>query len=204
MQSLEAKPVFLNVADLKLRITLEEFERLCQLNRDLRLELTKDGELIVMPPTGGETGKRNINIATDVVIWNRQTGLGEAFDSSTGYDFTAVGGRNPSPDVSWILFQRGSANDKSRLEGIDISGFIPVVPDFVIELRSKSDLLKDVRAKMEEYRRVGVRLGWLINPQQRQVEIYRLGREVEVLQSPTSLSGEDVLPRFTLDLNSIF
>jgi Uma2 family endonuclease len=204
MQSLEAKPVFLNVADLKLRITLEEFERLCQLNRDLRLELTKDGELIVMPPTGGETGKRNINIATDVVIWNRQTGLGEAFDSSTGYDFTAFGGRNPSPDVSWILFQRGSANDKSRLEGIDISGFIPVVPDFVIELRSKSDLLKDVRAKMEEYRRVGVRLGWLINPQQRQVEIYRLGREVEVLQSPASLSGEDVLPRFTLDLSSIF
>ena len=82
MQSPEAKPVFLNVADLKLRITAEEFERLCQLNRDLRLELTKDGELIVMPPTGGETGKRNINIATDVVIWNRQTGLGEAFDSS--------------------------------------------------------------------------------------------------------------------------
>ena len=149
-----------------------------------------------MPPTGGETGKRNINIATDVVIWNRQTGLGEAFDSSTGYDFTAFGGRNPSPDVSWI--------DKSRLEGIDISGFIPVVPDFVIELRSKSDLLKDVRAKMEEYRRVGVRLGWLINPQQQQVEIYRLGREVEVLQSPGSLSGEDVLPRFTLDLSSIF
>lgn len=150
MQSLEAKsetrsPVLLNVADLKLRVTPEEFERLCQLNRDLRLELTKDGESIVMSPTGGETGKRNINIAADVVIWNRQTGLGEAFDSSTGYNFTAFGGRNPSPDVSWI--------DKSRLEGIDISGFIPVVPDFAIELRSKSDLLKDVRAKMEEYRR---------------------------------------------------
>lgn len=201
MQSLEAKsetrsPVLLNVADLKLRVTPEEFERLCELNRDLRLELTKDGELIVMPPTGGETGKRNINIAADVVIWNRQTGLGEAFDSSTGYNFTAFGGRNPSPDVSWI--------DKSRLEGIDISGFIPVVPDFVIELRSKSDLLKDVRAKMEEYRRVGVRLGWLIDPQKQQVEIYRLGRDVEVLQSPTVLSGEDVLPGFTLDLRSIF
>jgi Uma2 family endonuclease len=201
MQSLEAKsetrsPVLLNVADMKLRVTPEEFERLCQLNRDLRLELTKDGELIVMPPTGGETGKRNINIAADVVIWNRQTGLGEAFDSSTGYNFTAFGGKNPSPDVSWI--------DKSRLEGIDISGFIPVVPDFVIELRSKSDLLKDVRAKMEEYRRVGVRLGWLIDPQKQQVEIYRPGRDVEVLQSPTVLSGEDVLPGFTLDLRAIF
>jgi Uma2 family endonuclease len=201
MQSLEAKsetrsPVLLNVADLKLRVTPEEFERLCELNRDLRLELTKDGELIVMPPTGGETGKRNINIAADVVIWNRQTGFGEAFDSSTGYNFTAFGGKNPSPDVSWI--------DKSRLEGIDISGFIPVVPDFVIELRSKSDPIKDVRAKMEEYRRVGVRLGWLIDPQKQQVEIYRLGRDVEVLQSPTVLSGEDVLPGFTLDLRSIF
>ena len=201
MQSLEAKsetrsPVLLNVADLKLRVTPEEFERLCELNRDLRLELTKDGELIVMPPTGGETGKRNINIAADVVIWNRQTGLGEAFDSSTGYNFTAFGGRNPSPDVSWI--------DKSRLEGIDISGFIPVVPDFVIELRSLSDLLKDVRAKMEEYRRVGVRLGWLIDPQKQQVEIYRPGREVEILQSPLSLSGDDVLPGFVLNVSSIF
>jgi Uma2 family endonuclease len=196
MQSLEVKPVLLNVADLKLRVTPEEFARLCQLNRDLRLELTKDGELIVMPPTGGETGKRNSKLNARFVVWNEQTGLGEVFDSSTGYDFTAFGGKNPSPDVSWI--------DKSRLEGIDISGFIPVVPDFVIELRSKSDLLKDVRAKMEEYQRVGVRLGWLINPQQQQVEIYRLGRDVDVLQSPVSLSGEDVLPGFTLDLSSIF
>jgi Uma2 family endonuclease len=196
MQSLEVKPVLLNVADLKLRVTPEEFARLCQLNRDLRLELTKDGELIVMPPTGGETGKRNSKLNARFVVWNEQTGLGEVFDSSTGYDFSAFGGRNPSPDVSWI--------DKSRLEGIDISGFIPVVPDFVIELRSKSDPLKDVRSKMDEYQRVGVRLGWLINPQQQQVEIYRLGRDVEILQSPLSLSGEDVLPGFTLDLSSIF
>jgi Uma2 family endonuclease len=90
------------------------------------------------------------------------------------------------------------------LEGVDISGFIPVVPDFVIDLRSKSDLLKDVRAKMEEYRRVGVRLGWLIDPQKQQVEIYRPGQEVEILQSPISLSGEDVLPGFVLDVSSIF
>jgi Uma2 family endonuclease len=196
MQSLEVKPVLLNVADLKLRVTPEEFARLCQLNRDLRLELTKDGELIVMPPTGGETGKRNSKLNARFVVWNEQTGLGEVFDSSTGYDFSAFGGRNPSPDVSWI--------EKSRLEGVDISGFIPVVPDFVIELRSKSDPLKDVQAKMEEYQRVGVRLGWLINPQQQQVEIYRMGRDVDVLQSPVSLSGEDVLPGFTLDLSSIF
>ncbi|WP_373545685.1 Uma2 family endonuclease, partial [Chamaesiphon sp.] len=128
-------------------------------------------------------------------FWNRQ-GLGRLFDSSTGYNFAAFDGKNPSPDASWI--------ERSRLEGVDTSGLIPVVPDFVIELRSKTDSLKDVRAKMEEYRRVGVRLGWLINPQQRQVEIYRLGQDVEVLQSPTSLGGEDVLPDFTLDLSSIF
>jgi Uma2 family endonuclease len=196
MQTIETNPVLLNIADLKLRITPDEFARLCQLNRDLRLELNKDGELIVMPPTGGETGKRNSKLNARFVIWNEQTGLGEVFDSSTGYDFTAFGGKNPSPDVSWI--------DKSRLEGVDISGFIPVVPDFVIELRSKSDLLKDVRAKMEEYRRVGVRLGWLINPQQQQVEIYRLGQDVEILQSPTMLSGEDVLSGFVLDLSLIW
>jgi Uma2 family endonuclease len=189
-------PVSLNISDVRLQVTPEQFNRLCQLNPDLRLEVNRDGELIVMPPTGGSTGKRNSNLNADLVIWNRQTGLGEVFDSSTGYNFTAVGGKNPSPDVSWI--------ERARLEGVNIDGFIPVVPDFVIELRSKTDALKDVRAKMEEYRRVGVRLGWMINPQDRIVEIYRLGRDVEVLEAPTTLRGEDVLPNFVLDLQSIF
>ena len=188
-------PVLLNVAAVKLHVTSAEFDRLCHTNPDLRLELTKDGELIVMSPTGGETGKRNSKLNIRVGTWNEQTGLGEVFDSSTGYDFTAIGGGKISPDVSWI--------EKPRLEGVDISGFIPVVPDFVVELRSKSDALKDVRAKMEEYQRLGVRLGWLINPQQQQVEIYRLGRDVETLADPSSLSGEDVLSGFVLDLRSI-
>ena len=177
MQTLETKPVLLNIADLKLRVTPEEFARLCQLNRDLRLELTKDGELIVMPPTGGETGKRNSKLNARFVVWNEQTELGEVFVTPEEF---------------------------ARLEGVDISGFIPVVPDFVIELRSKSDPLKDVRVKMEEYRRVGVRLGWLINPQQQQVEIYHPGQDVEILEAPVTLSGEDVLPGFVLDLRSIF
>jgi Uma2 family endonuclease len=130
-----------------------------------------------------------------VDIWNEQAGLGEVFDSSGG--FTLPNGAVRSPDVTWI--------EKSKLEGIspDIA-FPEVVPDFVIELRSKSDSLKTLRAKMEEYRSNGVRLGWLINPQQQQVEIYRLGQDVEILQSPTILSGEDVLPGFTLDLSVIF
>jgi Uma2 family endonuclease len=189
-------PVLLNVADVRLRVTPEEFERLCELNRDLRLELNKDGELIVMPPTGGITGERNFKLIVQFGNWVEKNGTGKGFDSSTGYNFAAFGGKNPSPDVSWIK--------RSRLEGVDISGLIPVVPDFVIELRSKTDSLKDVQAKMDEYRRVGVRLGWLINPQDKQVEIYRPEKEVEILEAPDSLSGEDVLPGFVLDLTSIF
>jgi Uma2 family endonuclease len=189
-------PVSLNIADVRLRVTPAQFDRLCQNNPDLRLEIDKDGELIVMPPTGGDTGKRNFKLIVQFGNWVEQNGEGEGFDSSTGYDFSAVGGKNPSPDVSWI--------DRSRLEGVDTSGLIPIVPDFVIELRSKSDSLKKVQEKMEEYRRVGVRLGWLIDPQQQRVEIYRLGRDVEVLEAPTTLSGEDVLPGFVLDLRSIF
>jgi Uma2 family endonuclease len=189
-------PISLNISDVRLQVTPEQFDRLCKLNPDLRLEINRDGELIVMPPTGGDTGKRNFKLIVQFGNWVEQNGLGEGFDSSTGYNFTAFGGKNPSPDVSWI--------ERSRLEGVDTSGLLPVVPDFVIELRSKTDLLKDVRVKMEEYRRVGVRLGWLINPQQQQVEIYRSGRDVEVLESPTSLSGEDVLPGFVLDMRLIF
>lgn len=189
-------PVSLNISDVRLQVTPEQFERLCQLNPDLRLEVNRDGELIVMPPTGGDTGKRNFKLIVQFGNWVEQNGMGEGYDSSTGYNFTAFGGKNPSPDVSWI--------ERSRLEGVDTSGLIPVVPDFVIELRSKTDPLKEVRAKMEEYRRVGVRLAWLIDPQKRQVEIYRPARDVEILEAPTSLSGEDVLPGFVLDLGSIF
>jgi Uma2 family endonuclease len=189
-------PISLNVSDVRLQVTPEQFDRLCELNPDLRLEVNRDGELIVMPPTGGDTGKRNFKLIVQFGNWVEQNGMGEGYDSSTGYNFTAFGGKNPSPDVSWV--------ERSRLEGVDTSGFLPVVPDFVIELRSKTDSIKEVRAKMEEYRRVGVRLGWLIDPQKRQVEIYRLGRDIEILEAPTSLSGEDVLPGFVLDLRSIF
>ena len=189
-------PISLNISDVRLQVTPEQFDRLCKLNPDLRLEINRDGELIVMPPTGGDTGERNSNLNADIVIWNRQTALGRVFDSSTGYNFTAIGGKNPSPDVSWV--------ERSRLEGVNTSGLLPVVPDFVIELRSKTDSIKDVRAKMEEYRRVGVRLGWLLDPQQQLVEIYRPGQDVEILEDPQTLSGEDVLPDFVLDLRFLF
>jgi Uma2 family endonuclease len=195
MQSLETKPLLLDVHRITLHITHEEFEKLCQDNPDLRLELTEDGQLITMAPAGWQSSKQNSKLNSRVDVWNEQVGLGEVFDSSGG--FTLPNGAVRSPDVTWI--------EKSKLEGIspDIA-FPEVVPDFVIELRSKSDSLKTLREKMAEYRSNGVRLGWLINPQQQQVEIYRLGQEVEVLQSPTMLSGEDVLPGFTLDLGLIF
>ncbi len=195
MQSLETKPLLLDISHVTLRITHAEFELLCQDNPELRLELTANGELITMAPAGWESSKRNSKLNIRVGVWNEQTQLGEVFDSSGG--FTLPNGAVRSPDVTWI--------EKSKLEGISAKiAFPEVVPDFVIELRSKSDSLKVLQAKMQEYRDNGVHLGWLINPQQQEVEIYRLGREVEVLQSPIALSGEDILPGFTLDLTPIW
>jgi len=189
-------PLLLNVRNAVLRVTPEHFDQLCIDNPDLRLELTKDGELIVMAPTGGESGRRNLNLAVEVGIWNRQTNLGEAFDSSTGYDFTAFGGGKLSPDVSWI--------EKSRLDGINLVGLIPVVPDFVIELRSATDPLKPLQEKMQEYRRLGVRLGVLINPQDQQVEAYRPEQAVEVLAAPGEVDCSEVMPGFVLSMSRIW
>ena len=195
MQSLEAKAALLDTHNITLRINRNEFEQLCQDNPDLRLELTATGELIVMAPAGYESSEKNLDLATDVNIWNRQIKLGRAFDSSGG--FTLPNGAVRSPDVTWI--------EKSKLANVPAGVKFPqVIPDFVIELRSDTDRMLKLREKMEEYRANGVRLGWLIDPQQQQVEIYRLGRDVEVLQSPITLSGEDVLPGFSLDVSSIF
>ncbi|WP_295621535.1 Uma2 family endonuclease [Chamaesiphon sp. GL140_3_metabinner_50] len=203
MQLLETKPLLLDIHNITLRITHQEFEQLCQDNPDLRLELAANGELIVMAPAGYESSEKNSDLTTDVNLWNRQTKLGRVFDSSGG--FTLPNGAIRSPDVTWI--------EKSKLRDVPAGVKFPqVIPDFAIELRSDTDSpeerlcqrMSKLREKMEEYRASGVRLGWPIDPQKQQVEIYRLGQDVEVLQSPTSLSGEDVLPGFTLDLGSIF
>jgi Uma2 family endonuclease len=194
-QSLAEETVAVNIHSADLHVTPAQFDRLCADNRDLRLELTKDGKLIVMAPTFGESGKRNLSLAIQVGNWNERTELGEAFDSSTGYDFTAIGGGKMSPDVSWI--------EKSRLDGVSLRQFIPVIPDFLIELRSTTDRLSDLQSKMQEYQRLGVKLGLLINPQDKQVEVYRLGRETEVIQSPDEIDCQDVIPGFNLDLTKI-
>jgi Uma2 family endonuclease len=192
----QTQQLLLDVTNTTLTVTPEQFDILCIDNPDLRLELTRNRELIVMPPTGGESGEKNGDLFGQVWYWNRQTNLGRTFDSSTGYDFIAIGGGKVSPDVSWI--------ERSRLEGIDTKGFIPIVPDFVIELRSATDRLNAVKTKMVEYQDLGVQLGLLVNPQDRQVEIYRLGREPEVLDSPTSINCNDVMPGFTLNMSEIW
>ncbi|NJM67273.1 MAG: Uma2 family endonuclease [Acaryochloris sp. RU_4_1] len=188
--------LLLNVSHVKLTVTPKYFDQLCIDNPDLRLELTKDGELIVMAPAGGESSEKNFDLAMEVGIWNRQSDLGRAFDSSCGYDFTTFGGGKLSPDVSWI--------EKSRLESVEIVGFIPVVPDFVIELRSGTDNLKPLQEKMQEYQRLGVKLGLLINPKNKQVEVYRPGQDTVVLDAPSAIDCGEVMPSFVLSMSRIW
>jgi Uma2 family endonuclease len=178
-----------------IELTDEQFFQLCQNNRDLRLERTAEGELVIMPPTGWGSGNRNSRLTQRLGNWADTNGMGLAFDSSTG--FKLPNGADRSPDASWVR--------RERLETLnpDPAKFLPMAPDFVAELRSATDNLEKLQQKMQEYVDNGVRLGWLIDPQNQRVEIYRLGQDVEVLQSPTSLSGEDILPGFVLELTQI-
>ncbi len=178
-----------------IELTDEQFFQLCVNNRDLRLEQTAQGELIIMPPTGWKSGNRNSRLTQRLGNWADADGTGLAFDSSTGY--ILPNGAKRSPDASWV--------SRERLEALnpDPTRFLPMAPDFAVELRSANDELKTVQQKMQEYINNGVHLGWLIDPQNQRVEIYRIGQNVEVLQSPTSLLGEDVLPGFVLELNQI-
>jgi Uma2 family endonuclease len=184
------------------QLTHEQFYELCMANKDLPMERSPSGELIIMTPLGGLSDKKEADYITDLNIWNRQTGLGEVFSSSTV--FNLPGGGDRSPDAAWIELERWESLTPEQQEK-----FPPICPDFVIELRSASatisrsrtDRLKPLQNKMQEYLNSGLRLGWLINPQDRQVEIYRLDQKVEVLTSPVILSGEDVLPGFELKID---
>ncbi|MGB5593911.1 MAG: Uma2 family endonuclease [Crocosphaera sp.] len=180
-----------------LNLTDEQFYRICQDNRDLRFERNSHGDLIIMPPTGGETGERNSEINFQLRLWNKQYKLGKVFDSSTG--FILPNGANRSPDASWISLEKWQSLTSEKRQK-----FLPLSPYFVIELRSPSDSLKSLQEKMIEYIDNGTKLGWLINRQDKQVEIYRQGKELEILNNSQILLGEDVLTNFVLDLALIW
>jgi Uma2 family endonuclease len=181
-----------------LQVTPEQFEALAAANRDLRLERTAKGELMVMPPAGAESSQRNFSLTAQLGIWvETHRDLGEGFDSSGG--FILPNGAIRSPDAAWVSRSRWDALTSEQRRG-----FPPLCPDFVIELRSGSDRLPPLQAKMQEYRDNGTGLGWLIDPQRQQVEVYRDGGEVEVLDRPLELSGEAVLPEFRLNLQRIW
>jgi Uma2 family endonuclease len=197
-QASSSQTIAVNIpSTLILSITHEQFVQLALANRDLQLERTPMGELIVMPPTGSDTGNRNLDIEGQLWLWNRQTKLGKAFNSSTG--FHLPNGADRSPDASWIRQERWDALTPEQRKG-----FAPLCPDFVLELRSESDNMEPLRAKMREYMANGARLGWLIDRKNKKVEIYRQGQEVEVLDNPSTLSDEDVLPGFVLDLTEVW
>ncbi|MEM8642373.1 MAG: Uma2 family endonuclease [Cyanobacteria bacterium P01_G01_bin.54] len=196
---LPTKPLLLQIPEqLILQVTPEQFAELAAANRELRLERTATGELIVTPPTGGITGKRNSKITYSLVRWiEEEGGQGEAFDSSTGFELP--NGAHRSPDAAWVRQERWDALTPEQQEG-----FIPLCPDFAVELRSKTDTLKDLRAKMVEYLDNGTQLGWLIDPKNKRVEIYRPAQDVAVLENSSTLSGEAVLPGFTLNLKRVW
>jgi len=181
---------------LSIDLTEEQFFLLCQNNGDLRFERTASGEIIIMPPTGGETSNNNFEIAMQLGMWNKQTKLGKGFDSNGG--FTLPNGAVRAPDASWLKLERWEA-----LTPQERQKFLPLCPDFVVELLSPTDSLKQTQAKMQEYIANGARLGWLIDPKTRRVEIYRPNQDVELLENPVTLSGEDVLPGFVLDISAV-
>jgi Uma2 family endonuclease len=187
----------LNLSSLVDSISDRQLEALSRDNPDARLERDSQGHLIFMSPTGGETGNRNGELFFQIKLWNKQSKLGQVFDASTGFKLS--NGAVRSPDVSWVANSKWNSLTKQQKRK-----FVPLDPDFVLELMSPTDDLDKLQNKMKEYINFGVNLGWLINPDGRQVEIYRPGKKKEVLNNPLTLSGEDILSRLVVDLSEIF
>ena len=187
----------MDFSPLTTKVSDEQFTELCRRNPDLRIELTSEGDLIIMPPTGGKTGARNFYLTGKFSVWVEKDATGRGFDSST--EFTLPNGAKRSPDVSWVRLERWNAlSDEEQEE------FPPLCPDFVIELRSRSDRLKELQQKMEEYMANGAELGWLIDPFDKKIYVYRPRITVEVLDNPKEISGEPLLKGFVLDVQSLW
>lgn len=193
----ETAPSFISLKIQSLSLSEEQFELLCRDNRDMRIELTAKGELIIMPPTGFMSGWRNSNLNAQLFNWTKTAGTGVCFDSSTL--FTLPNGAKRSPDASWISLESCNALTDDEKEG-----FAPICPDFVLELRSPTDRLSNLQDKMVEYIENGAQLGWLIDPKNKQVHISRPNQAVEILENPESVSGEPVLKGFVLNLSEIW
>jgi Uma2 family endonuclease len=178
-------------------MTQDQFFDFCQQNRKMRMERTAAGELIVMAPSGGESSAQNLGVAAQLFNWSRRDGTGKAFESNTG--FILPNGANRSPDASWVLLTRLAAVTPEQMKK-----FPPLCPDFVVEVLSPSDSLRQTMEKMEEYIENGARLGWLINPRRNQVHVYRPGRAVEILDNPATVAGDPELTGFVLDLDPVW
>ena len=185
-------PLLVDMQDVHL--TDEQFYQLCIHNPELDIERNAKGVLIVMSPVGGDSGNREMDLGGELYVWNKQTQLGKVFSSSTL--FKLPGGSDRSPDAAWVELSRWQALTPEQRKR-----FPPIAPDFVIELQSRTDDLATLQAKMQEYLDSGVRLGWLFNPQDQQVEVYRQGQDKEVKSLPVQLSGEAVLPGFILQVD---
>ncbi len=192
----EIPPIVMKLEPI-IQMTDEEFYEFCQLNPELRLERTAKGEVIIMSPAGGATGHRNALLTIAFGLWAERNGEGVIFESSTGFNLPKGGTR--SPDVAWVRREQ-----LTPLTSEEKQGFLPLCPDFVLELRSPSDRVVDLQKKMAEYIANGARLGWLLVPETRSVYVYRPGRKPQHLQDVTTISGDPDLPGFTLDLSPIW
>ena len=193
----EAWPLVLHLGPILQKMSEHEFFTFCQSNPEWRLERTQEGDLIVMPPSGGRSGARNFTLIGLFSQWVEADGTGLGFDSSTG--FTLPNGAKRSPEVAWVKRSRWEALTAGEQEE-----FPPLCPDFVVELRSRTDDLGSLQAKMREYIANGAQLGWLIDPQEKTVYIYRPHDEVDCLENPATISGEPLLPGFTLDVQRLW
>jgi Uma2 family endonuclease len=178
-------------------ISRREYTDFVQANPDFRIERTAEGDVILMPPAHARSGLQNAEITRQLGNWANRDGSGSAFDSSAGFDLP--NGSNRSPDASWVRNSRLAALRPEEKEE-----YLPLCPDFVMELRSKSDRLAALKAKMEEYLGNGAQLGWLIDPVEQRVYVYRPGKAPEILEKPAAVSAEPEMPGFTLDLARVW
>jgi Uma2 family endonuclease len=193
----EQEPLVLHFQPILNKLSDEAFYEFCRANDEWRIERTAEGDIIIMPPTGGKTGIRNSELIAQLVVWNKADSRGKVFDSST--IFALPNGAQRSPDLAWVRNERWLALSEEQQEK-----FPPLCPDFVAELRSRTDSLKTLQEKMQEYIDNGAQLGWLLDPIERRVHVYRTGAAIEILDNPQSVSGEEILSGFTLDVQPLW